>query len=108
MPHTERVFSMTDQEPIRVLSVDDNALLREGLASILALQSDIVLVSQAAGGRESIRHYREYRPDVTLMDFRMPDMDGIEALIAIRTEFPEARVRLLINFQGGEQILRSR
>ena len=99
---------MTNQDRIRVLSVDDHVLLREGIASILALQSDMVLVSQASGGREAIRQYREYRPDVTLMDFRMPDLGGIEALIAIRAEFPDARVIMLTTFEGDEEVRRAR
>jgi DNA-binding NarL/FixJ family response regulator len=99
---------MTNPDRIRVLSVDDHALLREGIASILALQSDMVLVSQAAGGREAIRQYRECRPDITLMDFRMPDLSGIETLIAIRAEFPDARVIMLTTFEGEEEIRRSR
>ena len=99
---------MTNQNRIRVLSVDDHALLREGIASILTMQSDMVLVSQASGGRDAIRQYREYRPDVTLMDFRMPDLGGVEALIAIRAEFPDARVIMLTTFEGEEEIRRSR
>jgi DNA-binding NarL/FixJ family response regulator len=99
---------MTNQDLIRVLSVDDHALLREGIASILALQSDMVLISQASGGRDAIRQYREYRPDITLMDFRMPDLGGIEALIAIRAEFPEARVIMLTTFEGDEEVRRAR
>ena len=99
---------MTNPDCIRVLSVDDHALLREAIASVLTIQSDMMLVSQASGGREAIRQYREYRPDVTLMDFRMPDLGGIEALIAIRAEFPDARVIMLTTFEGEEEISRSR
>ena len=99
---------MTNQDRIRVLSVDDHALLREGIASILTMLSDMVLVSQASGGREAIRQYREHRPDVTLMDFRMPDLGGIETLLAIRAEFPDARVIMLTTFEGAEEVRRSR
>jgi DNA-binding NarL/FixJ family response regulator len=99
---------MTNHDRIRVLSVDDHALLREGIASILAMQSDMELISQASGGREAIRQYREYRPDITLMDFRMPDLGGIEALLAIRSEFPDARIIMLTTFEGEEEIRRSR
>ena len=99
---------MIKQDRIRVLSVDDHALLREGIASILALQADMMLVSQASGGREAIRQYREHRPDVTLMDFRMPDLGGIEALLAIRAEFPDARVIMLTTFEGDEEVRRAR
>ena len=99
---------MTNEDRIRVLSVDDHALLREGIASILTMQSDMVLISQASGGREAIRQFREHRPDVTLMDFRMPDLGGIEALLAIRSEFPDARVIMLTTFEGEEEVRRSR
>jgi len=99
---------MTNHDRIRVLSVDDHALLREGIACIIGLQSDMVLVSQATGGHEAIRQYREHLPDVTLMDFRMPDLGGIEALLAIRSEFPEARVIMLTTFEGDEEIRRAR
>ena len=99
---------MTNHHRIRVLSVDDHAFLREGIASILAMQSDMELISQASGGREAIRQYREYRPDITLMDFRMPDLGGIETLVAIRAEFPDARFIMLTTFEGEEEIRRSR
>src|SRR6266581_1693491 len=89
-----------DQDRIRVLSADDHALLREGIAAIINYQSDMVLVSQASGGREAIQQYREHRPDVTLMDLRMPDLSGIDALLAIRAEFPEARVIILTTFEN--------
>ena len=96
-----------EQKRIRVLSVDDHALLREGIASIIQHQSDMVLVSQASGGKEAIQQYREHQPDVTLMDLRMPDMSGIDALLAIRTEFPEARVIILTTFENDEEVRRS-
>src|SRR5271166_6767985 len=92
---------------IRVLSVDDHALLREGIAAIINHQSDMVLVSQASGGREAIRQYREHRPDVTLMDLRMPDLSGIDAMLAIRAEFPEARIIILTTFAGDVEIQRA-
>jgi len=95
------------QDYIRVLSVDDHALLREGIASIITHQTDMLLVSQAAGGREAIQQYRQHRPDVTLMDLRMPDLSGIDALIAIRAEFPEARVIMLTTFEGDEEVSRA-
>jgi DNA-binding NarL/FixJ family response regulator len=96
-----------EQKRIRVLSVDDHALLREGIASIIQHQPDMVLVSQASGGKEAIQQYREHQPDVTLMDLRMPDMSGIDALLAIRTEFPEARVIILTTFENDEEVRRS-
>jgi DNA-binding NarL/FixJ family response regulator len=98
---------MTDEKRIRVLSVDDHPLLREGIALIINHQSDMVLVSQASGGHEAILQYREHRPDVTLMDLRLPDLSGIDALIAIRAEFPEARIIMLTTFEGDAEIRRS-
>ena len=97
-----------DQQSIRVLSVDDHALLREGIAAIITHQSDMVLVSQASGGREAIQKYREHRPDVTLMDLRMPDLDGIDALLAIRAEYPDARIIMLTTFEGEQEVRRAR
>src|SRR5712675_868082 len=96
-----------DQDRIRVLSVDDHALLREGIAAIINHQSDRVLVSQASGGREGIQQYREHRPDVTLMDLRLPDLSGIDSLIAIRAEFPEARIIMLTTFEGDVEVQRA-
>ena len=90
---------MTDQPRIRILSVDDNLLLREGIAAIIESQRDMVLVSQAVNGAEAIQQYRNLKPDVTLMDLRLPDLNGIDAMIAIRTEFPDARVIMLTTFE---------
>lgn len=90
---------MTDQFRIRILSVDDNAMLREGIAAIIESQQDMVLVSQAVNGVEAIKQYRNLKPDVTLMDLRLPDLSGIDAMIAIRTEFPDARVIMLTTFE---------
>jgi DNA-binding NarL/FixJ family response regulator len=90
-----------------VLSVDDHALLREGIASIITYQPDMLLVSQASGGREAIQQYREHRPDVTLMDLRMPDLSGIDTLLAIRSEFPDARIIILTTFESDEEVDRA-
>ena len=96
-----------EQDRIRVLSVDDHALLREGIAMIINHQTDMVLVSQATGGKEAIQQYRQHRPDVTLMDLRMPDLSGLDALLAIRSEFPEARIIMLTTFEGDIEIRRA-
>jgi DNA-binding NarL/FixJ family response regulator len=98
---------MKDEAPIRVLSVDDHALRRESIAMIINHQPDMLLVSQATGGRQAIQLYREHRPDVTLMDLRLPDLSGIDTLIAIRSEFPEARIIVLTTFEGDAEIQRS-
>ena len=98
---------MVEQTRIRVLSVDDHPLLSEGIATIINSQPDMELVSQAATGTEAIHRYREYQPDVMLMDLRLPDLSGIDAMIAIRTEFPEARIIMLTTFEGDVEIQRA-
>ena len=92
---------------ITILSADDHVLLREGIGAVLEGQPDMRLVAEAATGSEAIARYREHRPDVTLMDVRMPDMDGIEALTRIRREFPDARVIVLTTYPGDVQALRA-
>ena len=98
---------MTGQPAIRVLSVDDHGLLREGIAAIIGNEPDMDMVAQASNGREAIQQFRQHRPDVTLMDLRLPDMSGIDAIIAIRTEFPDARLIVLTTFDGDVEIQRA-
>lgn len=98
---------MSNQTNIRVFCVDDHPLLREGISAIINNQSDMSLVAESANGGEAIQKFREHRPDVTLMDLRLPDMSGIDALIAIRADFPEARVIMLTTFEGDVEIQRS-
>ena len=92
---------------ITILAVDDHALLLEGIAAVIEGQRDMRLVAEARTGLEALARFREHRPDVTLMDVRMPDTDGIEALARIRHEFPEARVIVLTTYQGDVQALRA-
>ena len=92
---------------IRILAVDDHPMLREGIASLVASQSDMELVAEASTGREALEQFRKHRPHLTLMDLQMPDMDGIEAMVAIRSEFPEARIIDLTTYKGDVKILRA-
>ena len=98
---------MTGQTPIRVMSVDDHPLLREGLAALINNQPGMILVAQASNAQEGIAEFRKHKPDVTLMDLRLPDKSGIEALIAIRAEFPEARIIVVSSFEGDVEIQRA-
>lgn len=92
---------------IRVLTVDDHPLLREGIKAIIDQAEDMEMVAQAANGREAIQQFKKVRPDVTLMDVQMPELDGIEALIAIRSEYPDARVIVLTTYKGDAQAMRA-
>ena len=96
-----------DRPPIRILSVDDHPLLREGVAALLASQQDMTLVGEAANGREAVELFRIHRPDVTLMDLQMPEMNGVDAMIAICEEFPSARIIVLTTYTGDVQVLRA-
>ena len=98
-----------DQAPrlIRILIVDDHPLLREGIAALIAAEPDMQLVGACSNGREAIQQFRGLRPDVTLMDLQMPEMSGLDAIIAIRAEFPDARIIVLTTYAGDVQIVRA-
>ena len=93
--------------PIRIFSVDDHPLLREGIAALVNSQPDMVIVGEAATGAEALLLFKQLQPDVTLLDLRLPDTSGIDILIAIRTEFPEARIIMLTTFEGDVEIHRA-
>jgi DNA-binding NarL/FixJ family response regulator len=92
---------------IRVLSVDDHPLLREGIAALIGNQSDMQLIGEAANGREALEQFRKHHPDITLMDLQMPEMSGIDAISAIRGEFPDARIIVLTTYAGDFQVSRA-
>jgi DNA-binding NarL/FixJ family response regulator len=93
--------------PIRILAVDDHPVVRQGIAGLVAVHSDMSLVAEASNGREAIQQFRAHHPDVTLMDLQMPEMGGVDAMIAIRGEFPEARIIMLTTYAGDAQVLRA-
>ena len=100
-------MSAADPAPIRILAVDDHPLVRQGIAGLIAVQSDMTLVAEASNGRDAIKQFRAHRPEVTLMDLQMPEMTGVDAIIAIREEAPEARLIVLTTYSGDVQILRA-
>ena len=97
----------TGATEIRILAVDDHPIVREGIAGLIAIQPDMVLVGEAADGREAVQQFRRHRPDITLMDLQMPEMNGLDALIAIRNEFPDAKIIVLTTYKGDTHILRA-
>src|SRR5271154_7146536 len=96
-----------DPSPIRIMAVDDHPLLRQGIVGLVADQSDMKLVAEASNGREAIQQFRMHRPDVTLMDVQMPEMNGVDAIIAICGEFSEARIIVLTTYVGDVQVVRA-
>jgi len=92
---------------IRILAVDDHPMLREGIAALVASQPDMKLVAEASTGHEAVEQFRKHKPDLTLMDLQMPEMDGIEAMATICSEFPEARIIVLTTYKGDVQVLRA-
>ena len=98
---------MNPSSPIRILSVDDHPMLREGIAAVLAGEEDMILVAEASNGREAIEQFRAHRPDVTLMDVQMPELNGIDAILKIRDEFPEAHIIVLTTYSGDVQATRA-
>jgi DNA-binding NarL/FixJ family response regulator len=97
----------SDQVPIRILTVDDHRLIRQGIAGLVAVESDMRVVAEAANGREALQQFRACRPDITLMDLQMPEMNGLDAISAIRGENPEARIIVLTTYSGDVQALRA-
>ena len=98
---------MKDSTPIRIFCIDDHPLMREGIAAIIRNEPDMLLVAEASNGHDAIQSFREHRPDVTLMDLRLPDISGIDAMVAIRTEFADARIIMLTTFEGDVEIRRA-
>jgi DNA-binding NarL/FixJ family response regulator len=93
--------------PIRILAVDDHPVVRQGIAGLVSIQPDMILVGEASDGREAIQLFRTHRPDVTLMDLQMPGINGVDAVIAIHNECPEARIIVLTTYAGDVQIIRA-
>jgi DNA-binding NarL/FixJ family response regulator len=96
-----------EARPIRILAVDDHPIVRQGIAGLVAVHSDMSLVAEASNGREAVQQFRAHHPDITLMDLQMPEMGGLDAMIVIRGEFPEARIIVLTTYAGDAQILRA-
>ena len=106
-PYTRSTAMSEHSRPIRVLVVDDHPLLRQGIAALIGAESDVALAGACSSGREAIQLFSKLRPDVTLMDLQMPEMGGLDAMIAIRREFPDARVVILTTYTGDAQIVRA-
>src|ERR1700688_364926 len=106
IPKGEKIMS-TDLSLIRILTVDDHPLLRKGIAALVNAENDMKLVAEACNGEEAIEKFRSHRPDVTLMDLQMPGLNGIEAIIHIQSEFPDARIIVLTTYTGDAQVVRA-
>src|ERR1700757_3479450 len=92
---------------IRVLAVDDHPIVRQGIAGLVGIQTDMILVGEVSNGRDAIQQFRTHHPDITLMDLQMPEMNGLDALIAIRNEFPDAKIIMLTTYKSDTQIVRA-
>src|SRR5215813_10856040 len=101
------MLSMNAKDSIRILTVDDHPVLREGIAAVLGSEPDMALVAEANNGQEAIDQFRSHHPDVTLMDLQMPLMNGIDAILAIRKDFPDARIIVLTTYSGDAQAVRA-
>ena len=97
----------SDSDVIRILAADDHRLIRQGIAGLVATQSDMRVIAEATNGREALKEFRAHRPDITLMDMQMPEMTGLDSIIAIRGEYPEARIIVLTTYSGDVQALRA-
>ena len=98
---------MSGDTPIRIIAVDDHPLIRQGIAGLISAQPDMQMVAEATNGREALQQFRAHQPDVTLMDLQMPQMSGLDAISAIRAEYPEARIIVLTTYNGDVQALRA-
>lgn len=98
---------MSEKERIRLLGIDDHPLVREGIAAMVNDQADMQMIAQGSSGKEAIQLFREHKPDVVLMDVRLPDMSGIDAMITIRSEFPDARVIIITSSEGDAEMRRA-
>jgi DNA-binding NarL/FixJ family response regulator len=102
-----RWSSVSEQDKIKILVVDDHFVVRMGVSTLLNAQDDMTVVGEAANGNQGVELFRKYRPDVTLMDLRMPEMNGVAAIAAIRNEYPDARIIVLSTYDGDEDIYRA-